>query len=102
MERDLSVNAPSNIGDEGAKFGNETLTPRGAGDLGPCLYLGPAGQRCNRRATLDCFCARHQLGKLAEDSKNVVPRRALALFGILAALWPLLVDIVRALIRLLR
>src|ERR1700722_19271843 len=29
-------------------------------DLGPCLYLGPAGQRCDRRAARDGFCSRHQ------------------------------------------
>src|SRR6202008_830858 len=31
-------------------------------DLGPCLYFGPPGQRCDRRASKDGFCSRHHAG----------------------------------------
>jgi hypothetical protein len=76
----------------------------GAGDLGPCLYLGPAGQRCSRRAVEGGFCARHQprVGQFQGLSIPQVTRRGVALIGLLAVLWPVLADIVRELIRLLR
>ncbi len=73
-------------------------------DLGPCLYLGPAGQRCSRRAVEGGFCARHQPGssQLAGLSVPQISKRAVAFFGLLAVLWPVLADLVRELIRLLR
>jgi len=76
----------------------------GAGDLGPCLYLGRAGQRCDRRAVEGGFCARHQPGAGQFQGLSIpqVTRRGVALIGLLAVLWPVLADIVRELIRLLR
>jgi hypothetical protein len=76
-----------------------------AGDLGPCLYLGPAGQRCNRRAVEGSFCARHQpdsSGQFPALSVAQISRRTVAILGLLAVLWPVLADLVRELIRLLR
>jgi hypothetical protein len=70
MERVLTVNASPDSknpggefgigtidekGDYGDDFGISTLsgtgTPSNGADQGPCLYLGPRGQRCSRRAT---------------------------------------------------
>lgn len=69
-------------------------------DQGPCLYLGPAGQRCNRRAVEGGFCALHQPGavaaKLAKPSKIVA-----AILGILGALWPFVSDFIREILRFL-
>jgi Family of unknown function (DUF5763) len=69
------------------------------GDQGPCLYLGPGGQRCDRRATRDGFCSKHLPGaigeKIATPSKKVIA----ALLAISGLLWPLLADIVRELLR---
>ena len=75
----------------------------GAGDLGPCLYLGPSGQRCSRRAMEGGFCARHQPGAGQFQGLSIpqVSRRGAAVIGLLAVLWPVLADIVRELIRLL-
>jgi hypothetical protein len=76
-----------------------------AGDLGPCLYLGPAGQRCSRRAVEGSFCARHQpdsSGQFPGLSVPQISRRTVAILGLLAVLWPVLADLVRELIRLLR
>jgi hypothetical protein len=75
-----------------------------SGDLGPCLYLGPAGQRCSRRALEGGFCARHQpeARRFAGLSVAQISRRAVAIFGLLAVLWPVLADVIRELIRLLR
>ncbi len=75
-----------------------------AGDWGPCLYLGSAGQRCSRRALEGGFCARHQPGSGGQFQGLSVPqisRRTVAILGLLAVLWPVLADLVRELIRLL-
>jgi Family of unknown function (DUF5763) len=70
----------------------------------PCLYIGPAGQRCDRPARADGFCSKHQQN--ASDSNEVpsstIAKRALAVIGVIAALWPLIIDLVRELLRLLR
>jgi hypothetical protein len=69
-------------------------------DQGPCLYLGPSGQRCNRRAVEGGFCALHQPGavaaKIAKPSKIVA-----AILGILGALWPFVSDFIREILRFL-
>jgi len=120
MDRSVSVNAKSDS--DTAEFEpelpeteflpEEAESPEfplnGAGsdapnsDLGPCLYFGPAGQRCDRRATEASFCARHQPGAIREALRTQVPRRALAALGVLAVLWPVLADLVRELIRFFR
>lgn len=80
-----------------------TMTRAGtAADQGPCLYFGPAGQRCERRATRDGFCARHQAGASAVRVPILTPKRIAAFLVAIAMLWPELVRIVSALLRLLR
>jgi hypothetical protein len=77
-------------------------------DLGPCLYFGPAGERCDRRAVEDGFCARHQqsrAGWTAASSSLSIPqvtKRAVGAAGLIAVLWPILADLIREIIRLLR
>lgn len=76
------------------------LASSAAADGGPCLYLGPAGQRCYQRAVKGGFCAAHQpdlttRAKVAKRSKI-----AAAIAGILGALWPYVYDVVHALMRL--
>jgi hypothetical protein len=71
-------------------------------DLGPCLYFGPAGERCDRRTVHDGFCSRHQPGAKAvaassTDAKKVVAA-AIAIIGILL---PYLIDVLRELTRFL-
>lgn len=78
------------------------VEPSTPGDLGPCLYFGPAGERCNRRATSGSFCRRHQPALPGMAPSREIPRRALAGAGIIAVLWPLLADLVREIIRFLR
>jgi hypothetical protein len=80
-----------------------TMTRAGtAADQGPCLYFGPAGQRCERRATRDGFCARHQAGASAVRVPILTPKKIAAFLVAIAMLWPELVRIVSALLRLLR
>ena len=65
---------------------------------GPCLYLGPAGQRCDRPALAGGFCVRHRPGARREVLKN--PARILAAaLGIAALVWPYVNDLVREIIR---
>ena len=75
-------------------------------DFGPCLYFGPAGQRCDRRALEGGFCSRHQPADLAGATRSIsipqVTKRTLGAAGILAVLWPILADLIREIIRLLR
>ncbi len=96
---------PTPYGVASAPYGVETNSRGTPGDQGPCLYLGPQGQRCDRRAIANGFCARHLPSKLGEP--GVAPRsfrrplsRIIAVgFAILAALWPVVADVVREIIR---
>jgi hypothetical protein len=77
-------------------------TPAGQTDEGPCLYLGPAGQRCYRPALKGGFCAVHQPGATA--ARATIGRKsklAAAIAGIGGALWPYIYDFVRELMRIL-
>lgn len=77
----------------------------------PCLYIGPAGQRCSRPARADSFCAKHQLksptelGARAQNADEVsdstIAKRAAAVIGVLVALWPLIAELIHELRRLL-
>ena len=82
------------------------VTPSAA-DLGPCLYFGLAGERCDRLAVLGSFCSRHQPAPLGSPTAGrslslpQVSKRALGAAGILAVLWPILADLIREILRLL-
>jgi hypothetical protein len=117
MERVLTVNARDStnsggefgIGSIGEKgdyaddFGITTLSAAGvsssSADLGPCLYLGPRGQRCGRRATKAGFCAIHQPGAALAGISKPSKKLAASLLAIVAVIWPYLADIVREVIR---
>lgn len=71
-----------------------------AGEQGPCLYLGPAGQRCNRPALVGGFCAKHRTGVGALEKKPSKPSRiVVAIAAIAGVLWPILSDLAREIIR---
>lgn len=72
------------------------------GDLGPCLYFGSAGQRCDHRATRDGFCQRHQPGIPTISAPFLTPKKLAAFLIALAMLWPELTRFLSALARLLR
>ncbi len=71
-------------------------------DFGPCLYFGPAGQRCDRRATRDGFCQRHQPRMPTISAPFLTPKKLAAFLIALAMLWPELTRFLSALARLLR
>ncbi|MGD0955739.1 MAG: hypothetical protein ABR953_02785 [Candidatus Acidiferrales bacterium] len=101
MERGVRVNAVT-IG--GGPEADELSGPTASGDTdhGPCLYFGPGGKRCNRRAIEGGFCEQHQPGAKPVAQGAIGMRRVVAILAALAALLPWLVDLVRELIRLLR
>jgi hypothetical protein len=91
----------------GRDFGIATPAPAAivskGTDQGPCLYLGPRGQRCSRRALVGGFCPLHQPGGApsgasigtSKPSKKFVA----SVLAIVAVVWPYLADIVREVIR---
>jgi len=69
-------------------------------DQGPCLYLGPAGQRCYRRAVRDGFCALHLPGAAAIRKVGKPAKWLAAIAGMLGVLWPYIYDFLHALFRI--
>jgi hypothetical protein len=69
-------------------------------DQGPCLYLGPAGQRCYRPAVRDGFCAAHQPGAPARAKIGKRSKLVAAIAGLGGVLWPYVYDFARELIRI--
>lgn len=68
----------------------------------PCLYIGSSGERCNRVAVRGDFCSRHSAPDPEAPAENKIAKRAIAVGGVLVVLWPIIVDLVRALLRFLR
>ncbi|MGH9703985.1 MAG: DUF5763 domain-containing protein [Candidatus Acidiferrales bacterium] len=68
---------------------------------GPCLFLGPRGERCSRQAAENGYCVNHD-PEGPPIITGVPGKRFWALVGATAVLWPFLVDIVRIILRWLR
>lgn len=66
-----------------------------------CLHLGAGGERCSRPAGENGFCERHD-PSAGFNVGAMLAKRLWAVFALLAVLWPLLVDVVREIIRRLR
>ncbi len=117
MERSVTVNAKRDSTDPRGQFGISSiaeshdyggdfgvarrptgLVSKGA-DQGPCLYLGPRGQRCGRRALRGGFCAIHQSGGASGGASKPSKKFVASLLAIAAVIWPYLADIVREVIR---
>ena len=60
----------------------------GSSSYGHCLYWGPRGQRCDRPALEDGFCARHAAQAIAIGPWAWI-RRLAALLVAAAILWPI-------------
>ena len=105
MERGVRVNAEY-LGDHPADAEEvDGAMPEGfaaGADYGPCLYLGPSGQRCGRRALEGGFCTLHQPDAKRPGSSPPNTKRIAAVIGALVALLPWLADLIRELIRALR
>ena len=110
MERDLSVNVSTGSDphrpDNDLKAAINRLLSAGAppqapqDDQGPCLYLGPGGQRCGRPALAGGFCVAHSPQGQGPKDRTANPARFWAAAGAIAALlWPYLEFVVREIIR---
>jgi hypothetical protein len=68
---------------------DDPASPAAGATHGPCLYLGPQSQRCDRPALEDGFCALH-----SADAVVLGPwvwfRRLAALLVAIAILWPII------------
>jgi Family of unknown function (DUF5763) len=64
--------------------------------FGPCRYLGPEGQRCDRPAGEDGFCTRHS-PEQAGARRRKATQIAAAILLALGLLWPLFHDFLREL-----
>ena len=101
---DYGIGSVAKPDDYGRDFGIPTspavsVVSKGA-DQGPCLYFGPRGQRCDRRATNSGFCAIHQPDGAAASGIPKPSKKFIAsLLAIAAVVWPYLADIVREVIR---
>jgi hypothetical protein len=115
VEPDTYRVEPAPYGVSATRSGGTSTTGKNRDDQGPCLYFGPQGQRCSRPAIANGFCARHtpaQLGQLAKVGAASYARPGAAALGtrplariiaigiaIFAALWPIVADLLREIIR---
>src|ERR1700678_3818621 len=112
---DPDARAAPEFGVEQTADGVASTIRKTSSDQGPCLYFGPQGQRCDRRAVADGFCRRHlsaqlnqsarfgaaapaQPGVASRDSKPFARVIAVGI-AIFAALWPVIADLLREIIR---
>jgi hypothetical protein len=96
-------------------FGVASAIRKTSSDQGPCLYFGPQGQRCDRRAIANGFCRHHLPAQLNQSSRFGAASpaqpgvaspsskpfaRVIAVgIAIFAALWPAIADLLREIIR---
>ncbi len=137
IESSPTGSEPTSYGVASTRYGVATTARKNSDDQGPCLYFGPQGQRCDRPAIANGFCARHlpahlnrsarfsatspaQTAGAAPSSKpySGVPSpgfkhyrglpspgskpfaRIIAVgIAIVAALWPVMADLLREIIR---
>ena len=93
----MPADADRNEGEPTYPLVGTASQPAGRIDHGPCLYLGPVGQRCDQRALAGGFCAKHRPGGMPEAIRN--PARVLAAaIAIVALLWPYIHDVLREII----
>lgn len=95
---DTWLGAYADAGEEPTTPAPLDLSAQPSGDRGPCLYLGPAGQRCDRPALEDGFCSVHQpggpAGKIGPSNRTLA-----AIAAIAGILWPYIADVVRLIVR---
>jgi hypothetical protein len=70
-----------------------------AADQGPCLYLGPSGQRCGRRALEGGYCASHRPGAISLPKVALSKKTLAAIIGVVAIVWPYIAELVREIVR---
>ena len=68
--------------------------PTSEPNFGPCLYLGPSGERCLQPAREDGVCARHSSETEANPWLQFVQRVG-AILLLVALLWPLIAELLQ-------
>jgi len=86
---------PLDEGDEPAP-GDSKATP---GPQGPCLHLGPRGERCKRAAIADGYCAKHHHDPELRSPGRNYTRVLVATVALLTILWPYLEELAHDLTR---
>lgn len=66
---------------------------------GPCLYLGPGGERCSRPALAGGYCARHHSDPAFRLPGRNYTRVLAATVALILIVWPYVSDLVRELLR---
>ncbi|MGH9574614.1 MAG: hypothetical protein ACRD40_13930 [Candidatus Acidiferrales bacterium] len=66
---------------------------------GPCLYLGPQGERCFRPALAGGYCARHHPDPALRLPSRNYTRVLAATIALILIVWPYVSDLVRDLLR---
>lgn len=66
---------------------------------GPCLYLGPQGERCSRPALAGGYCARHHSDPAFRLPGRNYSRVLTATIALILIVWPYVSDLVRELLR---
>lgn len=66
---------------------------------GPCLYLGPRGERCSQPALPGGYCARHHSDPAFRLPGRNYTRVLAATIALALIVWPYVSDLVRELFR---
>jgi hypothetical protein len=69
VESSPSDSEPTSYGVSSTRYGVASTARKISGDQGPCLYFGPQGQRCDRPAIANNFCARHLPAHLNQSAR---------------------------------
>lgn len=72
--------------------------PASGDSHGPCLYLGPKGERCPRLALKGGYCAAHPANGAAGLSARSYGRVLAATIALILIVWPYISDLVRELV----
>jgi hypothetical protein len=76
-----------------------SVEAKSQGSLGPCLYLGPAGQRCARTAIEGGYCRKHHADPELRSAGRDYTRVLVATVALAIVIWPYIADLVRDLVR---
>jgi Family of unknown function (DUF5763) len=96
--------AAPEFGVEPANYGVKTPLHN---DQGPCVYLGPQGQRCSRPAIANGFCGQHRpapparpgAAPTAAGRKSPIAAAVFFAIALLENFWPAISDLFREIIR---
>jgi hypothetical protein len=79
--------------------GFEAKAARTGASQGPCLYLGPGGQRCARPAVEGGHCRKHHVDPSLRESARSYARVIAATVALVIIVWPYISELLRDLIR---